>query len=279
MSYKSIVVHLDASERAHPRLEFALRLAKRFGAHLTGAYAVFTPEPRSFYVMAGSAEYFEKHDAIRSARHGSLERLFHAELARAGVPGQWVDVEGHANTEVSRLGRCADLIVAGQDDPNDPESYIGDHFPETLVMSAGRPALLIPYTGVFPAIGERVMIAWNGSREATRAVHDALPILKAAKQTTVVSINGMKSEPLGSRIPGADIAAVIARHGVKVDIADIDGVDDVPVGEILMSRSSDLGADLVVMGAYGHARWQELVLGGATRTMFKSMTVPVVMSH
>jgi nucleotide-binding universal stress UspA family protein len=138
---------------------------------------------------------------------------------------------------------------------------------------------LIPYTGVFPAIGERVMIAWNGSREATRAVHDALPILKAAKQTTVVAINGMKSEPLGSRIAGADIAAVIARHGVKVDIADIDGVDDVPVGEILMSRSSDLGADLVVMGAYGHARWQELVLGGATRTMFKSMTVPVLLSH
>jgi nucleotide-binding universal stress UspA family protein len=229
--------------------------------------------------MAGSAEYVEKHDGIRSARRGSLKRLFHAELARTGVPGQWVDVDGHANLEVLRLGSCADLIVAGQDDPNDPESYIGDRFPETLVMSAGRPVLLIPYTGVFPAIGESVMIAWNGSREAARAVHDVLPILKAAKRTTAVSINGMNDEPFGSRIPGADIAAVVARHGVKVDIADIDGVIDAPVGDLLMSRSSDLGADLVVMGAYGHARWQELVLGGATRTMFKSMTVPVVMSH
>ena len=279
MSYKSIVVHLDASDRAHPRLELALRLAKRFEAHLTGLYAVFTPEARSFYVMAGSAEYFEAHNALRRERRGALERLFHAEMARAGVDGEWIEPHGHANLAVPRSARCADLVIAGQDDPNDPESYIGDHFPETLVMSAGRPVLLVPYTGFFPSVGERVMIAWDGGRESARAVHDALPILKAAKQVTLVTIDAGGDEPHGTRLPGADIATSIARHGVKVEVSATECVAGASAGELLLSRAADLGADLIVMGGYGHARWQELVMGGATRTILGSMTLPVLMSH
>jgi nucleotide-binding universal stress UspA family protein len=279
MSYKSILVHLDAGERAHARLEIALQLARRFGAHLTGLYAVFTPDARSFYVMAGTAEYFETHSATRRERRGALERLFHAEAARAGVSCEWVEASGRATDEVPRRARLADLVIAGQDDPNDPESYIGDHFPETLVMSAGRPVLLVPYTGTFSTIGSNVMIAWDGSREATRAIHDALPILKHAKKTTLVTVNAGRDEPPGGRIPGADIAAVIARHGVQIEVSVIEGGAGVSVGEALLSRAADLGADLAVMGAYGHARWQELVLGGATRGILQSMSLPVVMSH
>jgi nucleotide-binding universal stress UspA family protein len=279
MSYNSIVVHLDASERAHARLELALRLAKRFDAHLTGLYAVFTPETRSFYVMAGSAAYFEAHDASRRERRGALERLFHAEVARACIKGEWVDAQGDTNLAVPRAGRCADLIVAGQDDPNDPESYIGNRFPETLVMSAGRPVLLVPYTGFFPSVGERVMIAWDGSREATRAVHDALPLIKKAKHVTLVTIDSARDDAPGARIPGADIATSIARHGVKVEVCAMEESSGSSAGERLLSRAADLSADLIVMGCYGHSRWQELVLGGATRTVVASMTVPVLMSH
>ena len=279
MSYKSIVVHLDSSERAHPRLELALRLAKRFGAHLTGMYAVFAPEPRSFQVMAGTAEYFKEHDTSRRERRAALERLFHAEAARAGVSGEWEEAQGYANVAVPRRARCADLIVAGQDDPNDPESYVGDHFPETLVMSTGRPVLLVPYAGFFASAGERVLIAWDGSREATRAVHDAMPILKAAKQATVVTVGAAQGDAADVLIPGADIAASIARHGVKVEVSSIDSAGGVPAGDLLLSRAADLGADLLVMGGYGHSRWQELVLGGATRTVLNSMTIPVLMSH
>jgi nucleotide-binding universal stress UspA family protein len=282
MSYKSIVVQLDMSERAHPRFEYALRFAKQFDAfdaHLSGVFSTFTPDPRSFYVMAGSADYFEAHRKFRQERHDVLERIFHAELLRAGVSGQWIDNNEYASEAMPRYVRCADLVVAGQDDPNDPESFIADHFPETLVMSAGRPVLFIPYVGVFPTLGTNVMVAWNGSREAIRAVHDALPLLQRAKEATIVTLNGLRGEPRGSRIPGADIALVLARHGVKAEVVELDGGDDGPLGDMLLSRASQLGADLVVMGAYGHSRWQELVMGGATRSMLQSMTMPVLMSH
>jgi len=270
------------SARAHPRLEYALRLARQFDAHLTGVFSAFTPDPRSFYVMAGAADYYEEHRKTRQERHGALERIFHAELLRAGVRGQWVDCPDSAGDAIPRYARHADLVVAGQDDPDDPESFIADHFPETLVMTSGRPVLFIPYIGVFPTLGANIMVAWNGSRESARAVYDAMPLLQRAEKVTVVRLNESKGEPgaqRANRIPGADIALLLARHDVKAEVAAIDGVNGIPMGDMLMSRASDLGADLVVMGAYGHSRWQELVMGGATRTMLESMPIPVLMSH
>jgi nucleotide-binding universal stress UspA family protein len=279
MSYKSIAVHLDTSERAHPRLELALDLAKRFDAHITGVFSVFTPDPRSFYVMAGTAGYYPEHENLRQERRAALERLFHAEAMRAQVPVDWISTDEYANHAVPRLARCADLIVAGQDDPNDPDAYVGDHFPEALVMSAGRPVLMVPYAGNFPSAGSRITVAWDGSREATRAVHDALPFMRRATLTTIVTVNGAKGEPPGSWIPGADIAAVVARHGVQVEVKNLVVQHADPIGEALLSHAADGGSDLLVMGAYGHARWQELVMGGVTRSVLQSMTLPVLMSH
>lgn len=278
MSYKTIVVHLDTSRRAHPRLEVALRLAKQFGAHLTGVFAVFSPDPRSLSIMAGTASYYATHEQVRAERRGALERLFHAELSRAEVEGEWIAVDEPANLALPHRGRCADLIVAGQDNPNDPESYVGNAFPEHLVMSAGRPVLLIPYATSVTLPGGHVMVGWDGSREAARAVHDALPFMRAARLTTIVTVNGAHgdSQP---RIAGADIAAVLARHDVRVEIENVEAASGLAAGDLLLSAAAGLEADLLVMGAYAHTRWQELVLGGATRTVLKSMTLPVLMSH
>ncbi|BAO86440.1 universal stress protein [Caballeronia cordobensis] len=279
MSYKTILVHLDTSVRAHPRLEAALQLARRFDAHVIGLFAVFEPAPRAFEVMAGTAGYYEQHAAMRREQRGAIERLFHAEIKRAGVSGEWVETHERANHAVPRYARCADLVIAGQDDPSDPESYVGDHFPETVILSSGRPVLLLPYTGFFSSIGQHPMIAWDGGREATRAVHDALPFLKGAERVSIISIDTARGEARGDPIPGADIAACIARHGVKAEVLSAGITSDASAGELLLSRAADLGADLVVMGGYGHARWQELVLGGATKTFLAAMTVPVLMSH
>ncbi|KAK45597.1 universal stress protein UspA [Caballeronia jiangsuensis] len=282
MSYRSIVVHLDASERATYRLDSALSIAKRFKAHLEAVYAVFTPELRAFGVMAGSAGWSEKLESHRQERCRSLERLFHAGLARFGISGDWIEERSRAREQVARHGRCADLVMAGQDDPNDPETYIADHFAETLVMTAGRPLLLLPYSGVFPTVGDNILVAWNGSREATRAVHDALPFLREARQVTLVSIDAMRREQAGARIPGADIASTLARLGVRLTVRETDGIDepaDTSVGDLLISDAQSVGANLIVMGGYTHARWQEVVLGGATRSMLRSMTMPVLMSH
>ncbi|CAM2152255.1 Universal stress protein UspA [Pararobbsia alpina] len=279
MSYKTIVVHLDTSARAQARLHLAIEIAKRHGAFLQGVFAVFAPNPRSFVVMAGTAEYYEEHETVRHEEHGALERLFEAELSRAHVDGEWIDETGNADDELPKYARRADLLIIGQDDPADPESFVADHFPENMVMSAGRPVLVVPYAGSFAHIGRRVMVAWDGSREATRAVHDALPLLKQSEQTTVVTISAAHGNVPGARPPGADIAATLTRHGVKVTTLDLPAAKDVATGEMLLARIDDIGADLVVMGGYGHTRWQELILGGVTRTMLSSMTVPVLMSH
>ncbi|WP_438390221.1 universal stress protein [Caballeronia sp. DA-9] len=282
MSYTSILVQLDTSSRSPARLSFALRLARQYGAHLTGALSCFTPDPRTFYVMAGYSEYYEDHRTLRQERHNALEQAFHAELGNAGVTGSWVESTGDPTSDVVRLARCVDLVIAGQEDPNDPESFIADHFPETLVMEAGRPVLFYPYAGEFDTFGANALVAWNGSREAVRAVHDALPLLKRATRTTVVTVDEPRDTTRGNRIPGADIALVLARHNVKADVVQLDRIDraeNTPAGRLLLSQASQLGADLIVMGAYGHSRWQELVMGGATRSMFQSMTVPVLMSH
>ncbi|KVT41268.1 universal stress protein [Burkholderia ubonensis] len=279
MSYKSIVVHLDTSDRAHARLELALRLARRFAAHLTGVFAIYTPEPTSFYVMAGSADYFREHWQRRDEQQAALERLFHAETARAKVASKWITADARANTVLPHHARHADLVIAGQSDPNDPETFIDDQFPENLVLSAGRPVLFVPYAGEFRSIGERVLIAWDGSREAVRAVHDAIPFLEHAKHTTIVAVTNGSDETAGIRIPGADAALMLARHARDVTVLDITRDADDSIGDTLLSRAYETGADLLVMGAYGHTRWRELLMGGATRTALASMTLPVLMSH
>lgn len=279
MRYQTILVHLDTSARAHARLDIALRLAKRFDAWLIALYAVHTPDPGSFEVMAGSAEYYIDHARERKERHGAIKRLFHAELNRAEVKGEWIDAVEPANRSVVSHAHYADLVIAGQDDPNDPETFIDDRFPETIVMSAGRPVLLIPMRGEFPVLGNRVLVGWDGGREATRAVHDALPFLEGARQTLLVTVNGLADEPPGSRIPGADIACHLARHGAVVEVQELVRGPSASIGDVLMSRASETGADLLVMGAYSHARWREIVLGGTTRTALSSMTLPVLMSH
>ncbi len=281
MSYKNILVHLDASERALPRLRLALELAKRFEAHLTGLFVVFRPDAHSFYVMAGSAEYFINQETSRKQRQAELERLFRDEITHAKIHGEWRSSTEHANRVVAEAARLVDLTIVGQFNPDDPESFIAEQFTENVALSAGRPVLVVPYAGHFSTIGSRVLFAWDGSREATRALHDALPFLIRAKETIVLTINalGGEGEPPASRIPGADIAAVIARHGANVVTEQMEGVHGIPVGQMLLSRASDLSVDLMVMGCYGHSRWRELALGGATRSVLQSMTVPVLMSH
>ena len=279
MSYKTITVHMDTSARASARLSLALKLARTFGAHLDGLFAAFEPHPREFYVMAGTADYYDTHRKLRREQRGAIERLFHAELARAQVDGTWVAPEGDPITAVMQRSRTADLVILGQTDQDDPEPYIAEHFPETVLLGAGGPVLFVPYTGSFESVGERVLVAWNGSREAARAVHDAIPLIARASHVTIVAASTTFT-PAESHASCADLAAMLARHGATtVDITRFDRDAAESTGDALLSYAADGGYDLLVMGAYGHARVQELVLGGATRSVLATMTLPVLMSH
>lgn len=278
MDYQNILVHLDASKAMPQRIETALQVAKRFNARLTGLFNVFQPAVEPLSMITKPPEYRYASEKLRAEYQEAEEAMFRKALARAGVEGDWQFSRLPPNLAMPRAARLADLVIAGQYDKDDPESFIADQFIENLVLSCGRPVLLVPYAGSFPQVGGTVCVAWDGSREASRAVHDALPFLVRAGKVIIFSINA-SAENDGLRIDGDQIAATLARHGAKVAIEEVDGVHDISNGNLLLSRAADFGADMIVMGCYGHARWRELFLGGVTRTILQSMTVPVLMSH
>jgi nucleotide-binding universal stress UspA family protein len=279
MTYKTLLVHLDTSARANARLALALKLARRYGAQLNGLFAAFEPHPHEFYVMSGSAGYYDEHRKLRAEQRVAIERLFHAELVREQIKGTWITAERDPVATVMQHGRSADLTIVGQTDLDDPEAYIADHFIELTVLGAGGPVLVMPYTGTFETIGERVLIAWNGSREAARAIHDAIPFIRRAAHVTIAAITTTFG-PGASQVSCSDLAAMLGRHGATtVDIESFERHASETSGDALLRYASDGGFDLLVMGAYGHARLQELVLGGATRSVLGTMTLPVLMSH
>jgi nucleotide-binding universal stress UspA family protein len=203
-----------------------------------------------------------------------LKTIFQEAIRREGVMGEWRQVEGRAVELLALHGRYADLLVMGQDDPESGNAGLL----EAVLFDSGRPVLAIPFAGTFKTIGRRVLVGWNASREASRAVHDALPLLAKAESTCVFLANPKRGLAAHGEEPGADIARHLARHGLKVEVAKTIA-DDVADSALLLNHASDMGADLLVMGAYGHSRLREFILGGVTRSLLREMTVPVLLSH
>ena len=177
---------------------------------------------------------------------------------------------------LSNHARCFHLLVVGQYDPDDEGLYAMDDMPDRIIMATGCPVLVVPYAGSFPAVGDNVIVSWDASRQVNRAINDGISILETAKEVKVLSINPA-DKGLGD-MPGADVCLHFARHGIKAKAQHI-SARDIDAADMLLSRTCDAGADLIVMGAYGHARWREIALGGFTRHMLAHMTVPVLMSN
>jgi nucleotide-binding universal stress UspA family protein len=276
MPYKTLLVHVDNGKRSAVRLDIACRLAKLSDAHLIGLHALTVVKLPSYAMVEGGVQVREFHERMLRESAVAAEALFKQTVKAAGIEKvEWRKSRRDAVDSVPVHGRYADVLLIGQ--PNETDaSGVEPDFAERLLLAAGRPALVIPYAGDFPTVGTRVLVAWNASREATRALTDAIPILREAKQVDVIAFNP-KDAPHGE-VPGADIGLYLARHGIKVNVSQ-QTAEDVDVGNQLLSRAADLDSDLVVMGAYGHSRMKELILGGATRTVLNSMTVPVLMSH
>jgi nucleotide-binding universal stress UspA family protein len=272
--YRSLLVHLDDGERCADRAEFARRLARRCGAHLAGLAPVGRmPASLSFAATVALAE------AIESLRAAGQRRVddFVADGHKAGL----TSVEGVADVEdpvVSLVDRahCSDLVILGQAEQPAARAVV-----EQVVLLCARPTLVLPWAGRYDSVGERVLVAWNDSPEAARAIADAMPLLCQAREVTV-----MRCEPPGAAFDdGADVMRAklealrrwLMWHGVEAQVRLEASVVD--PGNELLSRAADLGADLLVMGAWGRPRWTERMLGGATRTLLASMTLPVLMSH
>lgn len=279
MGYRSILVCLDGSKRSVERLQLALDLAKAYDAHITGLYLYYMPfDPKTAY--GGSTPLIVKYQQEQTLHELRVRNVFFAASKDTGVIHDWVSAPSLELKAAIAFARTADLVVAGQYDPDDSETYMGDNFPDRLILSVGRPTLIIPHSGALPTTFKQIAIAWNGSRESARAVADALPFLKRAENIKVFIVSGATEQNLGeTSVPKPDISVYLQRHNIKAEVIESTGIID--TGEWMLARATgiDMMADLFVAGAYGHSRLSELILGGVTRTLLREMTIPVLMSH
>lgn len=280
MAHKVILAVLDNSKHVPGVVSVAADLAQRAGAHLVGLYAV--------HAEAGSHELQDPLLALRTEAHARKleEQARRAEAAfrqftQAVLGGQaeFRRAEQDSLGAVIVNARYADLVVMGQRDPEEQGTGTPGSIVERAVLAVGRPVLVVPYyANAYPNLGRNVLLAWNGSRESVRAINDALPLLQRAERVVVMVINPGTGQLGHGEMPGADVALYLARHGVKCE-ARASVALEISAGDELLARASDLSSDLLVMGAYGHSRLQELVMGGVTQTLMEHMTVPVLMSH
>lgn len=269
---KDILVHLDGQENRQVRFSLALTLAERFKARLTGLFAQSETDAPSLV-------------ARRSSGHlnrvaAEVESDFLAQSKARGIDGRWWQLShgeyGYVISESVFCSRFADLVVIGQGEKR------GGPVPHDLVTqilrNAGRPLLVIPRVGQFPDIGKRVVVAWNADREATRALHDALPFLRTAEEVTLLSARDPELSAGAQTGPKANIVDHLAAHGIKARWEVVPAID-IEVVDLLLSRSFDLGADMLVMGGLREAGLAARLRNSVTKHVLENMTLPVLMSH
>ena len=272
MAYRDILVHLRASGSTEAAT-LAVNIAKRFGGHLTGLYAL--PDVAMFKLMLGqSSSHVREVERADYARAGEAERAFRALAAQAGIDVEWQVGEGDVAELLCIAARLKDLVVVGQTEPGDP----GRGVAETVVVTADRPTIVVPSAGRFETVGRRILIGWNGSREAALAVKAAEPLFADAEQVTVLMGKSRETFNALTRVPPVDVEAYLKRRGVTPELRPFD-VSDLESGAALLDMARQTEADLLVMGAFGRSWLREWVLGGATRHVFRSMPIPVLMAH
>jgi nucleotide-binding universal stress UspA family protein len=281
MSYKTILVHLDNSPRCAARTLLAAQWARLHGAQLVGLVpsglqdGVIPADDlaiRGVDFIAESAEYLRR-------RAEAISRAFYGHIGGAGaVPHEVRLVDGTAIEAVVQHGRTSDLVVLGQHDGQDDLDTAPGDLAQRALMELGRPVLMVPFAGNFEGTTRHAVVAWNASREAGVALRAALPALQRAAKVTLITWRRARREGAATdELLVREMLQYLRRHGIEASAED--DVTEIEVGDSLLSRISDLGADLLVMGGYGHSRFRELVLGGATRQILAQMTVPVLMAH
>jgi len=277
MSYKTIVVHCDASKKVSNQLNVATELAARFESTLVALHARPPFETPAFDVGFNMGPLVEAYEKSIEADQKTARAAFDKAIKGKSTPTEWRAIDGFADEVLTVNARYADLLVVGQSNGEDVGATQSD-LPETVALATGRPIMVVPHIGASKQPGKIVMLCWNATRESARAASDALPFLKAAERVIVMIIDPHTSVAGHGAEPGADVATWLARHGVKVTVQR-EVAPNIDVGNVILSRAADYGVDMIVMGIYGHSRTREMVLGGASRTLLSSMTVPVLMSH
>ena len=275
--FRDIVVNLSVRKGSKAVGDYAVSVAETLEAHLTGVAVAFVPSIPGASLGYLPIETIEAQQRENEMAAEDAVDHFTAASAKAGVAAERRVLRTGfpaAAEQFSRIARRFDLAIVGQLEPdvNSVEAAIA----ESTLFDSGRPIVIVPYIQKAPLTLERVMVCWDGSRAAARAIADAMPLLERAGSVQVVIVASERGKY--DQIEGADMGLHLARHGVKVEVTRI-ARGKIDVADALLSHAADSGADFMVMGGYGHSRLREFVLGGVTRSMLHSMVVPTLMSH
>lgn len=284
MSYKTIVVHADHSRHMVQRVRAASLAGENVNAHIIGV------------AVTGISHYLRLSEQVRQqgrqdtdALHEQVSRLhksaepalvsFEEAAKAAGIHS--FECRLVADEELGGLSlqaRYSDLTILTQLDPDEPANPMSDDLPEYIVVSSGRPVLVLPHRYEFTALADRPLLAWDSSLEATRAVHHALPLLERAGKTDILILRHGGEQPWQNDVAGADIVQYLAHHDIEANVIQ-EHYSHGEIGGALLTCCSTVHSDLLVMGCYGHSRFQEMLWGGVTRTVLEQMTIPVLMAH
>jgi nucleotide-binding universal stress UspA family protein len=274
---KDLVVNLTLEAAHDPAADFAISIAAAFEAHIAGIAFSFDPVVTPAVLDGLSSTWVDaQREESRAAAEAAIER-FEAAAKREGLSAEHRLFEASLGDAISlfgRIARCFDLSVVKQQEPDRPNG--DDLIIEASLFQSGRPTLIVPYIQKAPLKLDRVLVAWDGSHGAARAFGDAMPFLRRAKAIDVVTVSNSRTKK--DEVPGVEIGHHLARHGLEVEVRQLvaEGVD---VANTLLSYAADNAVDFMVMGGYGHSRLREFVLGGATRGILQTMTVPTLMAH
>jgi len=280
MDLKTILVHLDHTDRCSARVAVAVDIARAHGSHLiallpTGLYEGVIPADA---IPTGATDFIAESADYLHRRAEEISVRFRAQVDGAGALSHEIRlVDGTAVDAIVKHGRSSDLIVLGQEDASTKSDTPTPGLVPQVLLRAGRPVLLVPFAGSFEAPAKNALVAWDGSRASAVAMRAALPLLATASRVTLVSCRSHGEPKDPAQLLVGEMVRWLQRHGIRAT-AEQD-VTEIDVADALLSRASDLGADLLVMGGYGHSRLRELVLGGVTRQILAQMTLQVLMAH
>jgi nucleotide-binding universal stress UspA family protein len=270
MSYKNIMVHLGGAGHYVSRLELAVTIAKTFNAHLTGLFVV-------------SHQPYKPELEVLGQRIAEIEAAFRVKTGDAGIDAHWLCADWHmadvGKVEmINHYAHAQDLVIVGQTPPDHLDGDYPKDLPERVVLGSGRPVLVVPYVGSFPATGNRVIVAWKSGRASARAVNDAMPFLVAAKEVRLLDVRSPDEQVLSADAPGDGMASSLRRHGITVKEEHLVS-GNIPVENILMNYAWENGCDLVVMGAFSSTKRGTVTLGPVASEMLDHMTLPVLLSN
>jgi len=279
MSYKNILVYLDQGVSNTERVKTSIDMAVAYGARLTGVVVTALPN-RSVLQRLGQDRGEKLIEQTRAETEATFKE-FEAAVADKKVTADTRAIEGRESEVSEKLARFArnfDICILRQANPDRPNAEFIAELSEEVLFASGRPVFFMPYIGAHSIPCRKGVIAWDGSAAATRAVHDALPLLESMDEVSILVVDPGEMEKEGEVRPGEDLSFHLSTHGVKnrVSRAYSGGT---PTSSIILNHVFETDADMLVMGGYGTPKLREIILGGVTRTLLSSMTVPVLMSH